>query len=484
MSEDKSITTNEMEEAKREAAEQVEPAREAVEQSAEAQPDSAEDKAEAKRARARAKDSVEPAGKGVKWLVALLRLLTGGVFIFSGFVKAVDPWGGYYKFQEYFQALSLESLYGVETFAAFAVAIVELMLGVALLIGAYRRGAPIFALAMMVVMLPLTLWLMITDAVPDCGCFGDALPLSNTATFLKNVVLTVALVALLRYNRKLKCLYGPAVQWVVLALTFLLGLSIALRGYFVQPLIDFRPFPVGSTLQVTPSGTDDEDYVFIYEKDGEQHSFTIDSIPDEEDGWTFVDRRSTAQQLSPAQRAATQSISIFDEGQDVTAEVLDPNRRQLLFLFPDIAGVSIAYTFDINELNNFARVQDVDAYGITSGTRRQIDEWNDISLADYPVYMADDSELKMLARGNPAVVYIERGKVVWKRTLSSIDMKRLEDNEMTVAKLGETVSPPSSVMSKFIWSYLLAMLALLVINRAVPVIRFFAKRGAKSENSE
>lgn len=412
----------------------------------------------------------------LRWLVILLRFLAGAIFIFSGYVKAIDPYGSIYKFQEYFQVLGLESLVGTSTFAAFAIAIFELMLGTALFVGAYRRGDPIVALLMMFVMLPLTFYLAITDAVPDCGCFGDALPMSNWVTFLKNIVITAILILLLKYNKLVPCIFGPVVQWIVLFFTFLLGLAIALAGYFYQPLIDFRPFAVGTNLNVLPAmGANDDDYVFIYKKDGVEQEFTIDNTPDEEDGWEFVDRRQVKPDISPAQQAQKQSISIYDEGDDVTSEVLDKQHRQLLFLFPDIANVNISYTFLINELNEFARVQDVDVYGLTSGTRQQIDEWNDISLADYPVYMTDDSDLKMMARGNPAVVFVEHGTIKWKRTLSSINPRRLDNENTTINNLSDDFNPQSTLKT-IITLYLIAMIALLLVNRGLPIIKFFTKR--------
>ena len=425
--------------------------------------------------------AAEEATPAMRWLVALLRVVTGGVFIFSGFVKAIDPWGGYYKFQEYFLALGLNSLYGISLFAAFSIAFVELMLGVSLLLGLYRRSAPVLALAMMAVMLPMTLYLAVTDAVADCGCFGDALVMSNWVTFLKNIVLTVLLFLLLKHNRKLPSVYGPAVQWVVLFLTFVTGLVIALNGYFNQPMLDFRPFPVGSHFEVAPAPSD-EDYTFIYSKDGEEREFALDEVPDEDSGWTFVDRRQKTESLSPAQLKSRQSLSILDEGDDVTATALDPERRQLLYLFPDLKNVSISYTFLINELTEKAHLQDIDVYGITSGTRQEMDEWNDISLAGYPLYTADDSDIKMLARGNPAVVYVERGVVKWKRTLSSIRSTMLDDPELTVDKMAPS-GATSGLMKIIFWLFVVPMLVLLAINRGFLLFGFLGRKHKNSENN-
>ena len=138
------------------------------------------------------------------WRVAVVavRVLVGGTFAFSGFVKAIDPYGGYYKITEYLMALGLESLTGLALVGAIALAATEFMLGVMLIVGAHRRVAPWLTMAMLAVMTPLTLWLAVTDAVPDCGCFGDALVLTNWQTFAKNVLLLIATTFLIIYNRR------------------------------------------------------------------------------------------------------------------------------------------------------------------------------------------------------------------------------------------------------------------------------------------
>ena len=196
--------------------------------------------------------------KGETWcnvLTLLMRLVVGGVFIFSGFSKGVDPWGGYYKVNDYLQAMGMGQWSDAALFIAVALAAVEFMLGIAIAFGAYRRSAPVLALVLLLVMTPLTLWIAVTGAVPDCGCFGDALHLSGWATFGKNLLLLFGVIWLLLFNKTLRGVYGPAVQWMVLAASFALVMAVAYYGYFIQPLIDYRPYPVGTHLV----STDNED---------------------------------------------------------------------------------------------------------------------------------------------------------------------------------------------------------------------------------
>lgn len=422
--------------------------------------------------------------KGEKWcrlLTVLMRLTVGGVFIFSGFIKGIDPWGACYKITDYLTALGLGHWTGTALFFAVALAALEFMLGVAIVVGAYRRSAPWVALLFMLVMTPLTLWLAVTGAVPDCGCFGDALHLSNWATFGKNVLLLLGVIYLLAFNRSVTSIFGPAVQWMVMAVSFATVMAVAYYGYFKQPLIDYRPYPIGTRLVTTEledSDDGEEDFIFVYSKDGEEHEFTIDSLPDEEDGWEYVTRyhsRRPHGQVIVQHGGSQDGIAILDEdGNDVTLDVLSGSRRTLLLLFPDLPQVGVVNSYALNELNDAALVAEADVVGLTPATAQEIAHWQDLSMASYPIYNMDDSELKMVARGNPAVVYLEDGVIKWKRTLTS-----LEDVEQPVelSEIGNDYDA-DSILSRIMLSFFVALAAILLINRSHVVIKrvFFPKK--------
>ena len=431
--------------------------------------------------------------KNEKWcrlLTVLMRLTVGGVFVFSGFTKGVDPWGGSYKVTDYLSAMGMEQWTGTALFIAVALAAFEFMLGIALVVGAYRRSAPWMALLMLLVMTPLTLWIAITGAVPDCGCFGDALHLSGWATFGKNVLLLLGVVYLLAFNKSVRGIYGPAVQWMVMAASFALVMAVAYYGYFKQPLIDYRPYPVGTrlvTADMTDSSEDEngeDDFIFVYSRDGVEHEFTIDSLPDEEDGWEYVTRYHARR---PHGRVIVQNgtgpgIAILDEdGNDITADVLADSRRTLLLLFPDLPQVGVVNSYALNELNDAAVVADVDVVGLTPATAQEIGHWRDISMASYPIYNMDDSELKMVARGNPAVVYLENGTILWKRTLASLQDA---DPSLDLAEMGKDYDA-DAIMTRLMVAFMAAMLFILVINRSHLVFKrlFLNKKKTQQDKS-
>ena len=409
-----------------------------------------------------------------KAVVILLRILVGGTFVISGFVKCVDPMGSAYKFHDYIAALGLQHLIGSEVVLAFAIPVLELLLGVMIATGCLRYGSLFVAMGFMGVMLPLTYFLARTNAVPDCGCFGDAIKLTNWQTFWKNVVLTIAILYLLLHNKSVPSLYGPAIQWVVILLTFIIGLYIAYMSYSTQPLLDFRPFKVGTKIALSQSPLGEDDFVYIYEKDGVKKEFSLDSVPDEDDGWEFVDRKKLTPDLSPAQKAELASFSIYDEGTDVTEEVIDTTSNQLLVLIPDFEHVNKSYAFTLNDLSKACSKSDAHLCVITPALPQEVEQWRDLTSAEYPIYGGDDSEIKMLARGNPAVVYVEHGTIMWKRTLSSLMTDKLLKENVPLSKFSDDFSPKKTLWT-FLSPYFLLMIALLFVNRIYPVTDFIIK---------
>ena len=427
--------------------------------------------------------------KNERWcqlLTTLMRLTVGGVFVFSGFTKAIDPWGTCYKITDYLLALGMERWDNMALFVAVALATLEFMLGIFIVVGAYRRSAPTQALILLLFMTPLTLWLAVTGAVPDCGCFGDALHLSNWATFGKNVLLLLGVIYLLCFNRSLRGIYGPAVHWMVAAVSFATVMAIAYFGYFKQPLIDYRPYPEGTRLISAASADTDEsedDFIFIYSKDGEEHEFTIDSLPDEADGWEYVTRyhaRRPQGKVIVQDGSHKNSIAILDlDGNDITIDVLGDNRRTVLLLFPDLPQVGVVNSYDLNELTDAALVAGASVIGLTPATAQQIVAWKDLSMASYPIYNMDDSELKMLARGNPAVVYIEDGIIMWKRTLSAISGA---EQPIELAELGKGYQP-EAILSRIQVAFIVAMLAILALNRTHLIVRYFMMKRRRQSTS-
>ena len=373
-------------------------------------------------------------------LTWLCRLIAGGVFVFSGFAKGIDPWGTFYMMEDYLAVWGWNIPDPVVLFGAFSLIIIEFLIGFCVLFGCFRRGTPVLMMAMMAFMLPLTLWIAIKNPVNDCGCFGEALIISNTATFWKNVALTIMALWLVKFNRFIPSLIKPYFQWIQLLGTVTFIFIISFVGYSYQPLLDFRPYKCGTLLF---SENDDSDNVpefeFIYEKNGKRTSFSInDELPDEADGWKFIERKEILSSKQTANDNSEKNIRIWDDSGevDITDEFMSSEGKRMFLMIPELKKVSTATTWQINSLNQWCHNNDIEMVAVVSGNQEEIDQWKDISLAEYPIYMADDTIIKEVVRGNPALVYTENGNIIWKSTLKALNVADFLNNyEVKDAKL-------------------------------------------------
>lgn len=365
--------------------------------------------------------------KKIDAITWVMRLVVGGVFIFSGFVKAIDPWGTIYKFDDYLTAMSLDIWPNLVLVGAFALCAIEFLCGVFILMGCFRRSVAIMTAIVMAVMLPLTLWIAMYSPVADCGCFGDAYVISNWATFWKNVALSAGIIWLILHNKKCHWLITPALQWLAFVASGLFIVVVELFGYVSQPLLDFRPYKVGLPLIERGQVISEEpQYEFVYEKDGERKSFSIeDDLPSEETGWQFVERKEMPNgNVSQGKDVSDRNLRIWSKNgeDDVTDEAISTDGKELIVMMPDLNRVSPATTWKLNSLYEWSVKNDVEMAAVVSGSPDEIAVWEDLSMASYPIYTADDTQIKSVVRGNPGVVYLIDGIVEWESTLTAINI--------------------------------------------------------------
>ena len=356
-----------------------------------------------------------------KWAVWLLRLSIGSLFIASGFAKTIDIWGFVFKIEEYLSVWEMPEPRSLVLTVAIALAGAELVLGLMLATGSYRRCAVWLMIAFMTVMLPLTAYIWIKNPVSDCGCFGDMIILSNSATFWKNVLITAGLLYLALTNDKVKGLYHAYSQWILAVGAALYAGALSLTGYSIQPLLDFRSFPVGIPV-ITDSDDDEEDdtFEFIYEKEGHEQTFTADALPDST--WTFVDRR----RLSGHDSDRTELVVYDESGENVTDEAIATEGSQIIIVVPQGERADVSYTYLINELQRTIEQQGGSLIELASfSSDDEMSAWKDLSMATYPIYSAESTVLKELSRGDMSAVMLVDGHIRWKRTLGSIDTEQV-----------------------------------------------------------
>ncbi len=425
----------------------------------------------------------------VTWI---FRIIVGCVFIISGFVKAIDPWGSLYKFEEYIAALGVPMLHTLLLTGVFGLCALEFLIGIFTIAGCYRKSCPVVALIFMCIMLPLTLWIAICNPVSDCGCFGDYIILSNWATFWKNVIIILMVIWLVKFNRFCTAIISPAFQWMAFVISLVFIITISIHGYIDQPFLDFRPYKAGKEIvNISESDSDEnEDFRFVYEKDGIRKEFGVDDeLPSEEEGWKFVERID----ILPDKNANTHTdtnltFRLWDiSGEnDLTEDIMEKDNSMLLLLIPDLPSVSPATTWKINELYDWSSKNDMEMIAVVSGSTDQINTWRDISMPQYDIYTCDDTAIKEVARGNPAIVYVRDNKIVWKTTLGALDVEKLTEQDKT-GDLSDFIKNGKHELLNLIYLFLICMavpvtLSLLPRIKDAYTIRQIKKAGVNHDD--
>ena len=262
--------------------------------------------------------------------VSICRFLLAGVFIFSGFIKANDPYGTAYKIQDYLEAWGFQHLIpdAFPYLGAMAMGVFEFALGFYMLFGIHRRITPTLMLAVMSFMTPLTLWLAIANPISDCGCFGDAVKLTNWETFWKNIVLLIAAISVFKWRKTgIVKLVSEKVDWLVALYGVVFIIIYTLYCIRELPVFDFRPYHIGADIRKgmeIPEGEKPTTYetTFIYAKDGVEKEFTIDNFPSDTT-WTFIDSKTRIKEKGYEPPIHDFSIMSQEDGTDLTDMILD-----------------------------------------------------------------------------------------------------------------------------------------------------------------
>lgn len=418
-------------------------------------------------------------------LVAILRILIGGVFIYSGFVKGVDIWGLQYKVEDYLNVFGWTWALPLSSFVSVVLPLFEFVMGGLLLLGSFRRATVIVLLLCMLVMLPLSFYVMIANPVADCGCFGDAWVISNTATFVKNIFITAGLVWLLKANVRLRSLFGPAVQWLTALLPGVFLIYVAGYGNFVQPMLDFRPYKLGTSVVAPETQADDDDFVFVYEKDGIRKEFTIDNLPDST--WTFVDRHERAQTQDGGNAVADyRGIPIYDGDEEISSLIIPRKGEAILILMSDMEEIDALTSFRLNDLNDLAAAEGVPMICLTGSSDEQLSEWRELSLSFFPVYHVDGKLMTTIARGNPAVVWLKDGVIRYKSTFDALydhmEAYLSGNKEEKDVVLEEGVDARHTLIGLSLL-LVVSLSLLLLINRS-PLLIKFGLRLRKNQNNK
>lgn len=376
----------------------------------------------------------------VTLLLNISRLVLSLVLIVSGFVKAVDPVGFMYKLQEYAKALPFLSFSDDwMLFFAIMLAAVEFLLGVFLLMGVYRRVVPLLTFIMFLFFTPLTLYIMLSGSVEDCGCFGDAVEIDNNTTFYKNIVLLFLSFFVLWKRRRFTLCVSPRNRWVVVLFS-LFYISI-LQGVSLShlPVLDFRPYAVGNNLRELTQGTPATyEVYYTCEKDGMQRDFSSAELPDS--SWAVLGSR--AEEVSEGIAPVIGDFSIIDweYDYDIAEDILLDTGYVCLLAIETTEDASVSRVDKVNDLYDYCFENDIPFYAATSSADSAVLLWRKRTGAEYPICWADAMLLRRMIRSNPGLVLLKDGVIVGKWNVSDIpDVEEFETSPTGMPDKIETV---------------------------------------------
>jgi hypothetical protein len=379
------------------------------------------------------------------------RILIGLLFVFSGYVKAIDPLGFTYKLGEYFESLHLEFLSPLALTFSILIIAAELAMGLCLLARVRMKLVAWCVLLFMSFFTILTFYIAVKgDVVKDCGCFGDALILSNTATFLKNLAAMPFVLFIFfwrkNYTHVAKCL----TEWIIAIVFFALAVGIELYCLRNLPIIDFMPYKVGTNIPQSmeyPENAQPDEYktTYYYSKNGETKEFDETNYPWNDSTWTYVDVKSEL--VKKGYEPPIHDFEIkTEDGEDITADIIYSEKFTFIFILRKTDRSDISDIGKINDIADFCRnSNDFDFYAYTSSAFDDAEKFIEKTNATYRFCLGDDTAIKTMIRANQGLMLIKDGNILAKwsyRNTPAIDeIKTLAatDFQTTVAsaKAGE-----------------------------------------------
>ena len=369
----------------------------------------------------------------------LCRIIVGIVFIYSGFVKGIDPLGSDYKFTDYFNAFGMGWMNATTLFFSFALSLAEFLIGIALLFNLWGSRMAWGSLLFMFFFTPLTLVSALTNPVSDCGCFGDATLLTNWQTFWKNIILLLLAIMIFVYRKEYKSSLPLVGQFSFLALAGAGMLCLSVYCYRHLPVLDFRPYAVGKNITEgmrLPEGTEPDQYEvtlkYKNKQTGEVQSFTEENYPWQDTlNWEYEsssERLVKKGYITPIHDLVIEHPTLGN----ITEEILEDDNHTILAVAYNLTQSDVQYQPAINRLAEYAQEKGIRFYGLTSSSERDIETYKKRYHVPYEFCTADEIQLKTMIRSNPGVIILREGTILDKWAGKDVpDVKELQDTDLT-----------------------------------------------------
>jgi uncharacterized membrane protein YphA (DoxX/SURF4 family) len=368
----------------------------------------------------------------MKLLVNISRILVGILFIFSGLVKANDPLGLSYKMQEFFdvwaQNPSLTSfMHSLSDWALpFSIIMItlEIVVGVGILLGIWKRFFSWLLLLLIVFFTFLTGYAALSGKIATCGCFGDCIPLTAMQSFIKDLVLFALILIIFFGTKYIYPFLTAAFNILVLLLSVILVLGFQWYVMRHLPVVDCLPFKKGHNilkLRKMPANAipDKKDYVFIYKKNGKEQQFTIKDLPDST--WEFVSREDVIVQKGSNNEPPIKDFYLTSlSGNDSTEAVLNIDADYYLFFIKNLTDTD-AWLSEFTSLYTTAKNKNRAVYIISPQAPQANHFFNEVNNYGVPVFSLDATAFKTAARTSPEL-YLMHGPNI-KNKWGSADLK-------------------------------------------------------------
>ena len=418
----------------------------------------------------------------------ICRLLLGITFILSGFVKSIDPLGTQYKLNDYIEAWGLSdySAEALTLMASVLLAAVEFWLGICMLFAIGRRRTSMLMLLFMLVMTPMTLWLAIDNPISDCGCFGDAVKLTNWQTFWKNMVLTAAAIVVCRRPLEMMRFVSKSNQWIVTNYSAVFIIAVSSWSLYDLPVFDFRPYHVGADIRKgmeIPEGAPMPRFetTLTYEKDGVRKEFDIDNCPDST--WTFIDSRSVMVEEGYTPPIHDFSIVRRSDGEDITEAVLDNKGYTFLLIAPHLEKANDSNLDLINQLYEYAEEYGYPFYCLTASGEKGIERWKIMTGAEYDFCTTDETTLKTIVRSNPGLILLKNGVITGKWSHNRLPDEYALTGPLETNDLGKTNNDSTGgKTARMILWFAVPLLLLTLADRTWAWTKWLRKRKKKTEH--
>ncbi|MFZ4741355.1 MAG: BT_3928 family protein [Bacteroidales bacterium] len=349
----------------------------------------------------------------MKTVRIISRILVGLVFIFSGFVKGVDPLGTAYRITDYFQAYHMDWAIPLSLTLSIILCSFEFVLGVLLVLNVKMKQTSWLVLLMMSFFTIVTFVDAIHNLVPDCGCFGDAVKLTNWQTFYKNVFLMVFVFILFFGRKKDIPWFTNTREWLIIATFSFLFIWFSVYNYRNLPIINFRPWKVGNKM-LSDNPQPIKNYLIYKNKQtGETKEYLSSELPWQDTVWMANWEYDTIRVENP-NKSSLGSFSIVDSsGSDYTEHFVRNPEFQFFVAANDLRTADKEVFKKISIFNEKAKAKGISLIVLTGNSPDEIDKFKkEINITDLEFYSSDDISLKAMIRSNPGLVLLKKAVVL------------------------------------------------------------------------